>query len=37
LTESGIAKQELLNELLVEANEWLAIFAPSQRTAKGSR
>jgi len=36
LTESGIAKQELLNELLVET-EWLAIFAPSQRTAKGNR
>jgi four helix bundle protein len=35
--ESGIAKQELLKELQVEANELLAIFAASQRTAKGNR
>lgn len=37
LAESGIMRQELLKELLVEANELLAIFAASQRTAKGNR
>jgi hypothetical protein len=33
----SIVKQELLKELLVEANELLAIFAAAQRTAKGNR
>jgi hypothetical protein len=34
LIESGIVKEELLNELLVEANELVAIFAASHRTAR---
>jgi four helix bundle protein len=34
LIESGIVKQELLSELLGEANELLAIFAASRRTAR---
>jgi hypothetical protein len=34
LTESGIVKRELLEELLIEANELLAVFAASQRTAR---
>ena len=37
LIESGIVKPELLKELLVEANELVAIFAASQRTARQSR
>jgi four helix bundle protein len=35
LIESGIMKPDLLTGLLGEANELLAIFAASQRTAKG--
>jgi len=34
LMESGIVKRELLADLLREANELLAIFAASQRTAR---
>lgn len=34
LSESGIVKKELLDELLSEANELVAIFAASQRTAR---
>ncbi|HLM82796.1 MAG TPA: four helix bundle protein [Terriglobales bacterium] len=34
LIESGIVKPDLLTELLSEANELVAIFAASQRTAK---
>jgi four helix bundle protein len=34
LVESGIVKAELLQDLLAEANELLAIFAASQRTAR---
>jgi four helix bundle protein len=34
LIEGGIVKPELLNDLLCEANELLAIFAASQRTAR---
>src|SRR5579875_1958361 len=36
LAEAGIATPKQLEELLVEANELLAIFAASQRTAKAS-
>jgi len=34
LVESGIVKADLLTDLLSEANELLAIFAASQRTAR---
>jgi four helix bundle protein len=34
LIESGIVKPELLEDLLAEANELIAIFAASQRTAR---
>lgn len=34
LVESGIVKEELLRDLLAEANELVAIFAASQRTAR---
>ena len=34
LIESGIVKPDLLTDLLSEANELLAIFAASQRTAR---
>jgi len=34
LVESGMVKKELLQELLTEANELVAIFAASQRTAR---
>jgi four helix bundle protein len=34
LIESGIVKPDLLNDLLSEANELLAIFAASQKTAR---
>ncbi|MFI5091102.1 MAG: four helix bundle protein [Terriglobales bacterium] len=34
LIESGIVKPDLLSDLLSEANELLAIFAASQRTAR---
>jgi four helix bundle protein len=34
LIESGIVKPELLADLLSEANELIAIFAASQRTAR---
>jgi four helix bundle protein len=34
LVESGIVKEELLKDLLVEANELVAIFASSYRTAR---
>jgi len=34
LIESGIVKKELLGDLLAEANELVAIFAASQRTAR---
>lgn len=34
LVESGIVKRELLQDLLTEANELVAIFAASQRTAR---
>jgi four helix bundle protein len=37
LVETGIVKQKRLEELLLEANELLAISAASQRTAKLSR
>jgi four helix bundle protein len=36
LIESGIMKPALLQDLLTEANELLAIFASSQRTARSS-
>ena len=36
LIETGIVRAGKLNELLREANELLAIFAASQRTARGS-
>jgi four helix bundle protein len=35
LIESEIVKPDVLADLLVEANELLAIFAASQRTARG--
>ena len=35
LIESGIVKKELSEDLLTEANELVAIFAASQRTARG--
>jgi len=34
LIDSGIVKSDLLAELLSEANELVAIFAASQRTAR---
>jgi four helix bundle protein len=34
LIESGIVKQDLLADLLAEANELVAIFAASQSTAR---
>jgi hypothetical protein len=34
LIESGIVKPDLLADLLSEANELVAIFAASQRTAR---
>jgi four helix bundle protein len=34
LIESGIVKADLLADLLSEANELIAIFAASQRTAR---
>lgn len=34
LIETGIMKEEKLKDLLLEANELLAIFCASQRTAK---
>jgi len=34
LIESAIVKPDLLNDLLAEANELVAIFAASQRTAR---
>ncbi len=34
LMESGIVKSDLLTDLLSEANELLAIFAASQKTAR---
>ena len=34
LAESGIVKPTMLNDLLAEANELVAIFAASQRTAR---
>jgi four helix bundle protein len=34
LAESGIVNRELLKEFLTEANEFVAIFAASQRTAR---
>jgi len=34
LIESGIVKQELLQDLLTEANELVAIFAASHRTSR---
>jgi len=34
LVEAGIVKQELLEDLLTEANELVAIFAASYRTAR---
>ncbi len=34
LIDSGIVKSDLLTDLLAEANELLAIFAASQRTAR---
>ena len=37
LGETGIVEQKRLGELLLEANELLAIFAASQRTAKLNR
>ena len=37
LLESEIVRQELLKDLLVEANELVAIFAASQPTARQSR
>jgi len=35
LIETGIVKEDLLGNLLAEANELVAIFAASQRTARG--
>jgi hypothetical protein len=35
LVETGIVAQARMDGLLIEANELLAIFAASQRTAKG--
>ena len=35
LIETGIVKRELLQDLLKEANELVAIFAASYRTARG--
>jgi four helix bundle protein len=35
LIESGIVKEHLLKDLHAEANELVAIFAASQRTARG--
>jgi predicted membrane chloride channel (bestrophin family) len=35
LIEMGIVKEYLLRNLLAEANELVAIFAASQRTARG--
>ena len=35
LVETGIVKRGRMDDLLAEANELLAIFAASQRTAKG--
>jgi four helix bundle protein len=37
LMESGIVKPDLLRDLLAEANELVAIFAASQRTACQSK
>jgi len=37
LGETGIVQQKRLEDLLLEANELLAIFAASQRTAKLNR
>jgi four helix bundle protein len=37
LMESGIVKRDLLRDLLAEANELVAIFAASQRTARQSK
>jgi len=37
LSETGIVEPRKLGELLLEANELLAIFAASQRTAKLTR
>jgi four helix bundle protein len=37
LMESGIVKPDLLRDLLAEANELVAIFAASQRTARQSK
>jgi four helix bundle protein len=34
LIESGIVKEDLLRELLTEANELVAIFAASHRTSR---
>ena len=34
LIESGIVKEDLLKELLTEANELVAIFAASHRTSR---
>ena len=34
LTDTGIVQHQRMNSLLVEANELLAIFAASQRTAR---
>jgi four helix bundle protein len=34
LIESGIVKPDLLNDILCEANELVAIFAASQKTAR---
>jgi len=34
LIESGIVKPDLLSDLFSEANELIAIFAASQRTAR---
>lgn len=35
LIESGTVRQELLQDLLTEANELVAIFAASHRTSRG--
>ena len=35
LVESGLVKEALLADLLAEANQLVAIFAASQRTARG--
>jgi len=35
LIETGIVKEDLPGKLLAEANELVAIFAASQRTARG--